>query len=101
MTVLEEIVDLALRVCLNSHNFVQHRRFARAAVLLSETGTTFSGFDINNQQNMDGVRAERAAISSALASGCRQIRVLLLTYYLLRTILCMFLGISYSIGRFD
>ena len=70
MTVLEELVDAALKVCGNSHTLVDNKRFARSAIALGKNGKTYSGCDVHySNREIQGVSAERAAILSAVADG--------------------------------
>ncbi len=76
MTVLEELIESALKVCESSHNLVDDKKMARAAVALGKNGKTYCGCDVHSQnREIQGVSAERACILSAVADGNAEFEV--------------------------
>lgn len=76
MTVLEELIEAALKVCENSRTLVDDRKFARAAVTLGKNGKTYYGCDVHYQnREIQGVSAERASVLSAVADGSGEFEV--------------------------
>eukprot|EP01038_Epipyxis_sp_PR26KG_P008402 gene8402-11360_t len=69
MTILEELIDYALRVCENGR-IAGQTHHSRSAVLLSCEGKVYGGCDVYIQGNeIGGVSAERASILAAVADG--------------------------------
>lgn len=69
MTILEELIDTALKVCENSRVAGQKSR-TRGAVLLCSNGKTYTGCDVKMSGSESlGVSAERAALLAAIADG--------------------------------
>ena len=75
MTILEELIDLALNVCENGRAAGQ-RHHARGAALLAPGGKVYSGCDIYFRElDSNSVTAERGAIQAAVADGCQKFEV--------------------------
>lgn len=75
MTILEELMDLALKVCENGREAGQ-RHHARGAALLAPNGKVYSGCDVYLAgDEVNGVSAERAAILAAVADGASKFEV--------------------------
>lgn len=75
MTIMEELVDAALKVCENSRVAGQKSR-SRGAVLLCSNGKTYTGCDVKlNGGEALGVSAERAAVLAAIADGANKFDV--------------------------
>ena len=70
MTILEEMIDAALRVCEKSRVAGQ-RGDSRAAALLSSAGKLYSGCDVHvdGAELQHSISAERSAILAAIADG--------------------------------
>ncbi len=79
MTVLEELIDAAMRICENSRA-AGLMQSSRAAVLLSSTGKVYVGCDVRfpAANEAQSISAERAAFLSAIADGSTQFEVCLL-----------------------
>jgi cytidine deaminase len=85
MTILEELVEIALKCCENSRQ-VGHKHHSRGASLLAQSGKVYTGCDVylnsdsypGANKNSDGqsIVAERAAIMTAVADGVNKIEVL-------------------------
>lgn len=77
MTILEELIDLAMCVCEKSRNSKSQQQaytHSRSAVLLCSTGKAYTGCDVHLNSNsiessQGGVSAERAAFLAAVADG--------------------------------
>jgi cytidine deaminase len=76
MTILEELIDAAMKICENSRASGQLQT-SRAAVLLSATGKVYVGCDVRlpNSSESQTVSAERAAFLSAIADGASKFEV--------------------------
>lgn len=76
MTVLEELIDAAMRICENSRA-TGLMQSSRAAVLLSSTGKVYVGCDVRfpSANEAQSISAERAAFLSAIADGATQFEV--------------------------
>ncbi len=78
MTILEELVDAAFKVCENSRSAGQLCR-ARGAVVLTSSGKTYSGCDVQvSSSDAMSVSAERAAMLASVADGASKFDVSLL-----------------------
>ena len=84
MTVLEELIDAAMSVCERSRQSTlqqQSHTHSRSAVLLSNTGRTYTGCDVHiasatgGSESQHGVSAERAAFLAAVADGASKFDV--------------------------
>lgn len=76
MTVLEELIDAAMRICENSRASGQLQS-SRSAVLLSSSGKVYVGCDVklSTTNEAQSISAERAAFLSAIADGASQFEV--------------------------
>lgn len=75
MTILEELIDLALHSCENGRTAGQ-KHHARGAALLAPSGKVYSGCDVYVREgDPNGVSAERAAILMAVADGAEAFEV--------------------------
>lgn len=76
MTVLEELIDAAMRICENSRASGQLQS-SRSAVLLSSSGKVYVGCDVKlpTTNEAQSISAERAAFLSAIADGASQFEV--------------------------
>jgi hypothetical protein len=79
MSILEELIDLALQTCENSRpsgGRVDHH--SRGAALLGPTGKVYLGCDVHIKASSDsdnGVSAERAALLAGVADGAKKFEV--------------------------
>jgi cytidine deaminase len=78
MTILEELMDLSLRVCENGR-IAGQKHNSRGAALLTSNGKVYSGCDINLEGNTLGISAERAAVIAAVADGSSVFHCLVLS----------------------
>lgn len=78
MTILEELIDLSLRVCENGR-IAGQKHNSRGAALLTSNGKVYSGCDINLEGNTLGISAERAAVIAAVADGSSVFHCLVLS----------------------
>ena len=74
MTILEELMDAGLKACENSRQAGQ-RQHSRAAILLSNSGKTYSGCEISFPGDANFVSAEKAAFLAAASDGCTNFEV--------------------------
>lgn len=75
MTILDELTDMALRVCEKSRLGGQ-KHIARSAALLTPSGKVFCGCDVYSKVgDPNGISAERSAITSAVADGISKFEV--------------------------
>lgn len=78
MTILEELVDIALQCCANGRRSGQ-KHHARGAALLEAGGKVYSGCDIYiREDDPSAVLAEKAALIAAIADGSSKFEVFLL-----------------------
>jgi hypothetical protein len=98
MTILEELVEAALKVCVNSRAVSGVKSRARGAVLLTHSGKTYNGCDVrmSGSDSVLGVGAERAALLSAVADGASRFDVSISNTNYLHAIL-MFIKILCSV----
>ena len=69
MTILEELTDLALKVCENGRA-VHQKHHSRGAALLTSNGKVYSGCDVYVRVgDPNGITAERGAVLAAIADG--------------------------------
>ena len=79
MTILEELTDLALRVCENGRLSGQ-KHHSRGSALLTGTGKVYTGCDVYVREgDPNGVSAERAALLAAVADGASVFHCLVVT----------------------
>lgn len=79
MTILEELIDAAMKICENSRAAGQLQA-SKAAALLSTTGKVYVGCDVRLPSSNDSqsISAERAAFLSAIADGASKFEVIIL-----------------------
>lgn len=89
MTVLEELIDAAMRICENSRASGQLQS-SRSAVLLSSSGKVYVGCDVKlpTTNEAQSISAERAAFLSAIADGASQFEVHKRDFFVLSDCLC-------------
>jgi len=72
MTILEELIDLALRTC-EKGRLSGQKHHARGATLLGPSGKVYVGCDVYvGDSDPNAVSAERAAILAAVADGANK-----------------------------
>ncbi len=69
MTILEELIDAALKTCENQRHNVHQKDHSRAAVLLSSAGKMYVGCDLLVPGDAVPVAAEKSALLAAVADG--------------------------------
>lgn len=75
MTILEELIDLALKCCENSRTSGQIHN-ARGAALLEASGKVYTGCDVYMRENdPHAIFAEKAATIASIADGLVRVEV--------------------------
>ena len=75
MTIIDELTDMALRVCEKSRQGGQ-MHLARGASLLTPSGKVYCGCDVYSRVgDPNGISAERSAIIAAVADGISKFEV--------------------------
>jgi cytidine deaminase len=75
MTVLEELIDMALKVC-ERISTISGSNKLRSAVILGKNGKAYHGCDLAlNTKEVQGISGERAAILNAVADGVTEFEV--------------------------
>jgi cytidine deaminase len=75
MTILEELIDLALKCCENSRTSGQ-RHNARGAAMLDASGKVYTGCDVYMKENdPNAIFAEKAAMIAAISDGMVRVEV--------------------------
>jgi cytidine deaminase len=78
MTILEELIDVALGACEKSRNAGQ-RHHARGAALLGPSGKVYTGCDVYVSENdANSVTAERVAVLTAVSDGVKKFEALVI-----------------------
>ena len=85
MTILEELIDIALKVCENGRHAGEKAHASRGAALLAPGGKVYSGCDVALQVSTSGVEnrgeivaAEHGAILAAVADGASDFECLVI-----------------------
>lgn len=82
MTVLEELIDIAIRECENSSERRDKGSSLRGAAVLSANGTVYTGCDIFiNDNDQIGISAEKSAMLSAVADNITKFQCLVIASY--------------------
>ena len=75
MTILEELIDIALRCCEKGRQAGQ-KGHARGAALLADTGSVYTGCDVYAAGVLgNAIRAEKTAVLTAVADGVQSYKV--------------------------
>lgn len=69
MTILEELIDAALKACENQRNNMNHKDHSRAAVVLNSSGKMYAGCDMMVPGDPLIIAAEKSALLAAVADG--------------------------------
>lgn len=85
MTVLEELIDIALRACEKGRQAGQRRHHARGCALLTAGGKVYSGCDVYaitsstdltaESSHIPDVTAEKSAVLAAISDGSKEFEV--------------------------
>ena len=79
MTVLEELIDIALRECESNNGRRSNGNALRGAAVLSSNGTVYTGCDVFIGENDQiGISAEKSALLSAVADGITKFQCLVI-----------------------
>ena len=76
MTILEELIDMALKCCENGRQLGQKQQFVRGAALLDANGRVYTGCDVFMKENdPNSIAAEKAALIMAVSAGAAKMEV--------------------------
>lgn len=75
MTILEELIDMALKSCDNGRQ-VGQKQSLRGAAILDSNGRVYTGCDVFLRENdSNSISAEKAALIAAVSAGAAKIEV--------------------------